>query len=47
MEKYDFVKVKATALRGRPNEFLYIDKKDLEEAQKTEEDKGLFEVAIQ
>lgn len=45
MEKYDFVKVKATALRGRPNEFVYIDKKDLAQALLSDDEKELFEVA--
>lgn len=44
MEKFDFVKVKAKALRDRPDEFVYIDKNDLELAKKSGAAGDLFEL---
>jgi len=42
MTQNGFVKVKATQLRGRPNEFVYIDEVDFTNIKKTK-DAVLFE----
>jgi hypothetical protein len=39
----DYIKVRATALRARTTELVFIDKHDFEASQKRPQEKGLFE----